>query len=90
MNKIENLKSMSIEELRSELESTELLYQEMQYKHHVAALADVNSMKVTRKNIARINTEIRSRELSDLEQKGELQRDRIRTRRKKQKKNSKK
>ena len=92
MEKIESkkLSSMTLEELVTELESTETLYQEMLYNHNVSALTNVLEMKITRKNVARIKTEIRSRELAQLEQNGELGRDKIRARRKKQKKNSKK
>jgi large subunit ribosomal protein L29 len=92
MEKIEskNLNSMTLEQLNTELETTEALYQETLYNHNVSALSNATEMKITRKNVARIKTEIRSRELALLEQNGELQRDKIRARRKKQKKNSKK
>ena len=92
MEKIEskNLNSMTLEQLYTELENTETLYQETLYNHNVSAVSNANEMKITRKNVARIKTEIRSRELAQLEQNGELQRDKIRARRKKQKKNSKK
>lgn len=91
MEKIDSkqLSSMTNEQLREELENTENQYQDMLYNHNVATLANVNEMKITRKNVARIKTEMRSRELAQQEQNGEVKRDRIRARRKKQK-NSKK
>lgn len=82
-----DVKKLSVEELNAELLSAETLYQDLRYNHSVAVLEDTHVLTAARKNVARIKTELRSRELA---QPNELQRDRIRARRKKEKKNSKK
>jgi len=94
MEKIE-AKNLTDEQLSQELNSAELTYHELMYNHNVDGdknAKNTQELKIARKNIARIKTEIRSRELTQLEKSGELGRDRIRERRrrvKKSKKNSK-
>ncbi|WCL82815.1 50S ribosomal protein L29 [Saprospira sp. CCB-QB6] len=75
--------SMTDEQLKEALEQAETALQEMVYQHNVSALARPSDLKLTRKNIARIKTELRARELKQLEEAGDLKRDRIRARRKK-------
>jgi large subunit ribosomal protein L29 len=86
MDKLD-VKKLSVEELQAELLSAETIYQDMRYNHSVAVLENTQVLKEARRNVARIKTELRSRELA---QPTELQRDRIIARRKKDKKNSKK
>ncbi|AFC24571.1 50S ribosomal protein L29 [Saprospira grandis] len=75
--------SMTDEQLREALEQAETALHEMVYQHNVSALARPSDLKLARKNIARIKTELRARELKQLEEAGDLKRDRIRARRKK-------
>jgi large subunit ribosomal protein L29 len=78
-----DLKKMSVEELEAELLSAETHYQDLRYNHSVAVLENTQVLRIARKNVARVKTELRSRELA---QPTELKRDRILARRKKEKK----
>jgi large subunit ribosomal protein L29 len=71
------------------LENAETLYQDMLYNHNVASFENTSELTVARKNIARIKTAMRAIELKQQEENGELKRDRIRARRKREKKNKK-
>jgi len=77
-----DLKKMSLEELASELQNAELLSQDLHYNHSIAALQNTQELKSARKTVARIKTEIRSRELSTS---SGLNRDKIIARRKQKK-----
>lgn len=88
MEKID-VKNMSAEQLKESLENAETLYQDMLYNHNVASLENTSELTVARKNIARIKTAMRAIELKQQEENGELKRDRIRARRKREKKNKK-
>lgn len=80
------LHKLSIEELKAELATVEKQYQGMKYQNLVATLADTSKIAVMRRNVARIKTELRARELAELEKAGPLKRDKIRARRKRAKK----
>jgi len=80
--KSSEFKNLSSEELTSELAKAELLSQDLRYNHSVASLQNTQELKSARKVIARIKTELRSRELSSENN----QRDRILARRKKERK----
>jgi large subunit ribosomal protein L29 len=82
-------KDMTAEQLKESLNEAEALYQDMLYNHNVAALENSSELTVARKNIARIKTALRAIELKQQEENGELKRDRIRARRKREKKNKK-
>lgn len=82
-------KDMTAEQLQVSLNEAEVLYQEMLYNHNVAALENPSELTVARKNIARIKTALRVIKLKQQEENGELKRDRIRARRKREKKNKK-
>jgi large subunit ribosomal protein L29 len=82
-------KDMTAEQLQESLNEAEVLYQDMLYNHNVAALENTSELTVARKNIARIKTALRTIELKQQEENGELKRDRIRARRKREKKNKK-
>jgi large subunit ribosomal protein L29 len=80
--KSSEFKNLSSEELTIELANPELLSQDLRYNHSVASLQNTQELKSARKVIARIKTELRSRELSS----DNNQRDRILARRKKERK----
>jgi|NOAtaT_6_FD_contig_41_7149088_length_973_multi_1_in_0_out_0_2 large subunit ribosomal protein L29 len=78
-----DLKKLSVEELAVELSNAELLSQDLRYNHSIASLQNTQELRLARKDIARIKTELRSRELSS---DNNLQRDKILARRKKERK----
>jgi len=82
MNNLD-LKKLSIDELSAELNNAELLSQDLHYNHSIAALQNTQELKLARKTIARIKTEIRSREIASSV---DLVRDKIIARRKKERK----
>ncbi len=76
MAKLE-LKELSVQELNDELESTQKQYYSLKFNNAVATLDNTAEIKSVRRNIARIKTELRARELAESTQK----RDKIRLRR---------
>ncbi|MCH3923574.1 MAG: 50S ribosomal protein L29 [Bacteroidales bacterium] len=62
-NKI-GLKELSDKELRERLDAEKMQLVKMKINHAVSPLENPNLIRVTRKNIARINTEITKRELN--------------------------
>ena len=83
MNNVD-LKKLTLDELTAELSNAELISQDLHYNHSIAALQNTQELKLARKTIARIKTEIRSRELSSST---ELLRDKKIARRKKERNN---
>jgi|JI71714B2RNA_FD_contig_51_1775523_length_1845_multi_2_in_0_out_0_4 large subunit ribosomal protein L29 len=77
------VQELSVAELNTELVGMEKHYQDLKFKNTAAPLADTNQLKSVRRQIARVHTELRSRELKELEAKGGLKRDKIRARRRK-------
>jgi large subunit ribosomal protein L29 len=82
MNNLD-LKKLSLEELSAELNNAELLSQDLHYNHSIAALQNTQELKLARKTIARIKTELRSREIASSV---DMFRDKIIARRKKERK----
>lgn len=78
MAKIE-LKNLTIQELNTELANAEKQYGELKFNNAVSTLQNTAQIKESRRNIARIKTEIRARELAENPGK----RDKIRARRRK-------
>lgn len=83
-NKLD-VKNMTTEELLEELGNAERHFNDLAFSNAVATLDNTSQIRETRKDVARIKTELRARELAEQEANG-LQRDRIRARRKRQKK----
>ncbi len=75
------LKEFTLEDLRSELLETESQYQKMKFDHATKGLENPLALREVRRDLARINTEIRSRELESLDQKAWEGRSKIRQRR---------
>ncbi len=75
------LKSMSDEDLRNELAASEMEYQKNNFEHAVKGLANPLELRVMRRDIARVQTEIRSREVSAMTPEQVAKRSKIRERR---------
>ncbi|HIW87466.1 MAG TPA: 50S ribosomal protein L29 [Candidatus Onthomorpha intestinigallinarum] len=56
------LKELSVSELQERLKGEELRLAKLKINHAVSSLENPNVIRETRKNIARINTELRSRQ----------------------------
>lgn len=76
-----DLGNLTDQELGTELETVENHYHSLKFKHAVSELANTSEIKKVRRNVARIKTEIRARELKN----SEAPRDRIRARRRRNK-----
>jgi large subunit ribosomal protein L29 len=76
MAKLE-LKDLDVQALNQKLEETENTYHTMKYNNAVSSLENTSELKLVRRDIARIKTEIRARELAESTQK----RDKIQARR---------
>jgi len=77
MAKLE-IKGLSVEALTTELENMEKHLYSLSFSNAVSTLENTSEIKITRRNVARIKTELRARELAGSTQK----RDKIRARRK--------
>jgi large subunit ribosomal protein L29 len=85
MAKLE-LKELTVEQLNTEVANAELRLQQLRYDNATGVLANTAEIAHSKKNIARIKTELRAREIEELTNKGTLKRDKIRVRRSLQKK----
>jgi len=59
------LTEMGLEELQEELQAAQDKLQKMNFAHAISPLENPNLLKVERKNIARLKTEIRAREIAE-------------------------
>lgn len=80
------VKDLTVEQLKAEVANAELRLQQLKYDNATGVLANTAEITNSKKNIARMNTELRARELTELENAGTLKRDKIRVRRSLQKK----
>lgn len=78
-----DLQEFSEADLLNELKETEAQFQKMRFDHAIKGLDNPIAIRDVRRDIARIQTEIRRRALSALTETEILQRSRIRARRKK-------
>ena len=62
--KIEDIKNMPTNELTEKLKSVEAEYSQMLLIHAFSPLADTSKIKASRRDIARIKTILRQRELN--------------------------
>ena len=58
------LKELSVAELQERLDAERIQLTKLRINHVVSPLENPNVLRETRRNVARINTEIRRRELS--------------------------
>lgn len=84
--KKEGLQSQNVEDLKASLNEKEALYMNMKFEHAVKGLGNPLTLREERRNIARIHTELRSREITAMDDAAYGKRSRIRARRSQQKK----
>jgi large subunit ribosomal protein L29 len=75
------LKEFTLEDLQSELSETQLQYQKMKFDHATKGLENPLSMREVRRDVARMQSEIRSRELGAMDESALAKRSKIRARR---------
>ena len=75
------LQDFSDADLRSELEATEVQYQKLKFDHAVKGLDNPLLLREVRRDIARLQTEIRRREVANMSEEELAKRSRIRSRR---------
>jgi large subunit ribosomal protein L29 len=63
--KSSEIKELSIQELTERLESEESMLVRMKMNHAVSPLDNPNKIVETRKNIARLKTEVRARQIQE-------------------------
>lgn len=80
--KFVELQDFADADLTSELEATEAQYQKMRFDHAVKGLENPLTLREVRRDIARIQTELRRRELAKLSEKELAGRTKIVARRK--------
>jgi large subunit ribosomal protein L29 len=76
MAKLE-IKGLSVEELTTELDKMESHLYSLSFSNALSALENTSEIKAARRNVARIKTELRARELAG----STVKRDKIRARR---------
>ncbi|MCB0688403.1 MAG: 50S ribosomal protein L29 [Saprospiraceae bacterium] len=79
------LKEFTLEDLRSELSETQTQFQKMQFDHATKGLENPLSLREVRRDIARLKTELKNRELAELDENALAKRSKIRARRAKRK-----
>lgn len=79
-------KEFTVEELRSELDDLQLGYQKLKFDHAVQGLDNALTLRNYRRDIARVKTELRGRELSNLSAEDLAARSKIRARRRRERK----
>ena len=62
--KINEIKELETKDLVEKLENTKGEWAQMKLNHNISPLADTSVIKKTRRDIARMNTELRQRELN--------------------------
>ncbi len=75
------IKGLSDAELIDELASMEREYQKFQFDHAIKGLENPLSLKEMRRDIARVKTEMRSRELANMSPEALAKRSKLRVRR---------
>lgn len=63
--KNEDYRELSLEDLNSRIQEEELQYKKKKFAHAVSPLENPLELRWMRRNIARIKTELRKRELED-------------------------
>jgi len=63
--KSSEIKELTIQELQERLESEEILMVRMKMNHAVSPLDNPNKIVETRRNIARLKTEVRARQIQE-------------------------
>lgn len=79
--KYQQLQEFSDDELNNELQETEAQYQKLRFDHAVTGLDNPLVLREVRRDIARMHTEVRSRELAGMSEAELAKRSKIRARR---------
>ena len=79
--KFEELQNYSLEDLTAEIEQTEASYQKLRFDHAIKGLEDPMRLREVRRDIARLKTEYRRRELEGLSTRKLANRSKLRKRR---------
>ena len=79
----ENFSTYSTEDLKYELDSASLKYKKMKFDHTTTGLANPQTLVEVRRDIARIKTELRGREIAEMSEEQLANRSKIRYRRRK-------
>ncbi len=82
-NKLTGLKELTEETLQDELDNSESLYRKMKFEHAIKGLANPMELRDLRRNIARLNNELRSRQVATMSADELALRSKIRARRRK-------
>ncbi len=82
-DKFEKLKDMSASDLKNELTETSAQYQRLKFDHAIKGLENPIGLREVRRDIARLNGEVRRRELTELSENEVAGRSKIRERRRK-------
>lgn len=77
--------SLTAEELNDELKSAEANYQRLSFDHATTGLDNPNTLVEIRRDIARLKTEVRKRQLAEFSEEELANRSKIRSRRRRQK-----
>jgi large subunit ribosomal protein L29 len=85
IEKLKDLQSLSDTDLQADLQALQLSYQKLIFEHNVKGLEDPLDLRVMRRNIARVNTEIRKREIGGMSEAALAQRSKTRERRRNRK-----
>lgn len=80
-----NLEDQSVPEMLANISNMENEYRQMKFEHAVKGLPNPLELRILRKDIARIHTEIRSRELGEMSPEQLEMRSKLRVRRRRQK-----
>lgn len=81
--KTEELRAMSNEELQTELAESESYLQKLKFDHAIKGLENPLILRSIRRDVARINTELRGREIQNMTAEQLAERSKIRKRRRK-------
>lgn len=81
--KFQHLQELSDEDLRNELAETSAQYKKLKFDHAIKGLENPIGLREVRRDIARLRTEMRKREMAGLSEAQLSMRSRIRARRRK-------
>ncbi len=76
------LQDFTVDKLRKEIEESEVDFNKLRFEHAAKGLDNPLRIRESRRDLARLKTELRKRELSELSDEAKAKRDRIRKRRK--------
>jgi large subunit ribosomal protein L29 len=86
-NKFLELQDYTAEELANELQQTEAQFQRLSFDHSIRGLDNPLALREVRRDIARLKTEVRRREVAEMSKEDLANRSKIRARRRRQRKN---